>query len=106
MVVPGVGEGVKGAELAAQAARVGVKEGAELAAKEGGEAVAKDVAEAEAKGAVESSADDVTEEVGSSTSKKLRKAEHGAHLAKEVLGLHMPDVNVGEGQQQTFTRAY
>jgi hypothetical protein len=108
MVVPGVGQGVKAAELGAQAARVGVKTGAELAAKEGGEAVAKDVVETGVREGVESSADDVVEEIGSGLSKRLRRGERKAHLAHELAGVHLPnlDVNVGEGQQQTFTRAY
>jgi hypothetical protein len=108
MVVPGAGAGVKAAELGAQAARVGVKTGAELAAKEGGEVLAKDAVETGVREGVESSVDDVAEEVGSSASKKLRRGERKAHLAHELSGLNLPnlDINVGAGQQQTFTRAY
>jgi len=94
MVVPGAGEAIKGTELAAQAARAGVKAGAELAAKDGGEAVAKDVVETGVK------------EEGSTTAEKIRKGERKAHLANDVLGLHLPNIGVGPGQQETYTRSY
>jgi len=66
MIVPGAGEAIKGAELGAQAARVG------------GEAVAKDAAEMGAKGAIEEGATGV-EEAG-----KAAKWAHRAHSATDA----------------------
>jgi hypothetical protein len=92
LALPGVGEVVKGGELAAQAARAG------------GEAVAKDAAEAGAKDAAEAGTKDAVEET-STTGDKARKAEKWANRARK-LDMGNLDISVPRGQEETFTRAY
>jgi hypothetical protein len=72
LVIPGVGEAVKGADLAAEAARAGGEAVAEATAKDAAEAGAKDVAES---GVVDE---------GTSGVKKARKTERNVHRAREV----------------------
>jgi hypothetical protein len=74
MAIPGAGEVIKGAELGAQAARVGAKEGAELLTKDAVETGTKDVVEGGVKKEV-------------SGVKKAGKMERKAHLASEGIDL-------------------
>jgi hypothetical protein len=95
LLIPGAGEAIKGAELAAQGARLA------------GETVAKDVAETGAKDVVETEAKTAAEE--GSNAGKARKAEKVAHAAHEIAGITLPSFGapqIGPGQQETFTRAY
>jgi hypothetical protein len=102
MVIPGVGEGIKAAELGAQAARAGAKEGIELAGKDAGEAVAR----SESEGAVaEGAADETSGAVAKGKNKGVRRAEKVAHVAHELDDLHMPKFQA-QGQQETYTRSY
>ena len=106
MVIPGVGEAVKGAELAAQAGRTVAKEGVELAAKDVAETGAKEVAETGAKDVAETGAKDVAEE-GSTTVEKAAKAEKWGHRLHELGDINLDfNLQAPQGQQETYTRAY